>query len=171
MTENWKNIPGYEGLYQASNLGGIRSLDRTVPTRRWESSSRRIKGLLIKQYLNTVTGYLHVKLNLNGRKKTHSVHRLVASAWIGGCPEGQEVRHGPNGKTDNSAHHLRYGTRRENHLDKRRDGTSGKRVKRDDGIEYPNATMASEQMCCSPHTIATACRRGSVSMKHTWKYI
>jgi hypothetical protein len=83
-------------------------------------------GLLIGRVLKLTKcpkGYLGVGLSRLGIEKSRQVHQLVAEAFIGPCPEGQEVRHGPNGKLDNRASQLCYGTRRDNKADQLRDGT------------------------------------------------
>ena len=132
MKERWKDVIDFEGYYQVANLGGIKSLDRVVQNNRGGTSS--LKGQII---CPTLSGsYLAVNLCKDGIVTTIRVHRIVAAAWLGPCPDGQEVCHGPNGKTDNSVSNLSYGTRRNNLLDRRRDGTSGRRVRRSDGVTF-----------------------------------
>jgi hypothetical protein len=65
-----------------------------------------------------------VGLRLDGKSRTFTVHRLVARAFLGPCPEGHEVCHGPAGRRDNRLVNLSYGTKSKNNgEDKRRDGT------------------------------------------------
>ena len=85
MEEIWKDIEGYEGIYQVSNLGRVRSLDRIVPALCHKTGTivdYHRKGCIIRQRpLNNGSGYLIVTLNDNERKAhTHLVHRLVARA-------------------------------------------------------------------------------------------
>ena len=77
--EIWKDIPGHEGIYQISDFGRIRGLERTVkhPT----GSSKKIKGQIIKKK-KIWSGYEHVCLCKNGIKKYYSVHRLVLKTFI-----------------------------------------------------------------------------------------
>lgn len=103
----WRDVVGYEGLYQVSDTGQVRSLDRL------KTDGRKIKQKILKQCQNN-SGHLHVGLTKNGRSLTKKVHKLVAEAFLGPYPNGHEVCHGPNGKTDNSIKNLSYGTRRRN---------------------------------------------------------
>jgi len=80
------------------------------------------RGRVLKQCLTT-HGYHYVGLSVDGVVRTRVVHQLVAEAFIGPCPAGQKVCHGPTGKLDNRPSNLSYGSHSDNHLDKRRDGT------------------------------------------------
>lgn len=115
--EQWLPVVDWEGLYEVSDLGRIRSLPRRTAT--------GVRGgRILKPWLST-HGYLVVSLCRSGYDDDHRlVHQLVAAAFIGPCPEGQEVRHGPNGKPDNRASQLCYGTSAQNHADRLRDGIS-----------------------------------------------
>lgn len=73
--EVWRNIDGYDGLYQVSNKGRIRSFHR------WRGETPDENGRILRQS-KTTTGYLKVELRKDGRKKTKKVHRLVAAAFI-----------------------------------------------------------------------------------------
>lgn len=110
-TERWLPVTEYEGLYEVSDLGRVRSLPRNTT-----------RGKILSSSLSN--GYPAVTLFRNGKRKRWLVHRLVLAAFTGPCPPGQEARHGPGGKLDERLENLCYGTRSENHLDKRRDGTS-----------------------------------------------
>lgn len=81
--EIWKGIEGYEGLYEVSNYGRVKSLERT---RLFESGkkglhTRKYRERILKQYVGT-TGYWIVVLSKDGIEKTYKVHRLVAKAFI-----------------------------------------------------------------------------------------
>lgn len=77
MKELWKDIKGYEGVYQVSNLGNVRSLDRIIFDRIYP---KKRKGKLCKQY--KANNYFFVVLYKDGKRKQHLVHRLVAEAFI-----------------------------------------------------------------------------------------
>lgn len=110
--ERWLPVAGYEGLYDVSNMGRVRS------TRRQGSP-----GGLLKLKLSG-HGYRQIALYRNGQGSLQSVHRLVLEAFVGPCPPGMECRHGPNGKLDNRASQLCWGTKSDNcGPDKIRDGT------------------------------------------------
>lgn len=81
--EIWKDIKSYEGLYQVSNFGRVRSLDHWGEfINRWDRISKRfVKGRILKQQIDHF-GYLYVILYKNGISKTIKVHRLVAEAFL-----------------------------------------------------------------------------------------
>lgn len=162
MKERWRDIIGFEGLYQVSNLGRVRSLDRVIGSDKRSNQTR--KGRILKPAKGNKFGHLKVNLWRNNNSNRVWLHRLVAEAFIGPCPDGQEVRHGPNGLTDNSIFNLSYGTRQDNNLDKRRDGThNGKPVRRSDGIEFMNLHVAAEETGCQVSSICMACQDSSKS--------
>ena len=111
--EEWRDIPGYEGRYQASSLGRIRSVDRRVPC--CHGATRLMKGRVLKPAANKYNPHLFVVL---GHGEAGSpVHRLVAASFLGPCPDGQEVRHLDGNAQNNRVDNLAYGTRTENILD------------------------------------------------------
>lgn len=138
MNEEWRDIPGYEGYYQVSSFGRVRSIDRTI---QHPKGPKKLKGKILKHFFSQF-GYHQVGLC----GKTYMVYFLVASAFLGSCPEGQEIRHGPNGIDDNSVSNLSYGTRQQNALDQRRDHTDGGRpVIRSDGVIFQSISIAAEE--------------------------
>jgi hypothetical protein len=171
MLERWRDIPGWEELYQASNQGRIRSLDRVLPDPR--GGTRRLKGRILSLILNRKSGHLKVHLSRDNVKPSVWVHRLVAFTWLGLCPDGKEVCHGPNGASDNSVDNLSYGTHKQNSLDRRRDNTHcGKRVRRSDGVEFINAHIAAEETNCGFSHICAVCRDERKSTGgYGWEYI
>jgi len=120
--ERWLPAVGFEGKYEVSDLGQVRSLDYLVPgtTPMGAWCLRRINGRVLKLTTGR-RGYQQVRL---GRSHMRYVHILVAEAFIGPCPPGMECCHGPRGVTDNRAVNLSWGTRAKNlGQDKERDGT------------------------------------------------
>ena len=81
MTEFWKDIPEYKGLYQASSIGRIRRLDRKIINHGTLSVKR---GAIICQS-KSKKGYIRVRLFFNGGTKEELVHRLIAKTFIPGC--------------------------------------------------------------------------------------
>ena len=122
MEEVWRPIKRYEGLYEVSNLGRVKSLERTICAKN-TAKPYTIKQRILKQAPNN-QGYLTVALSKEGKSRTFKVHALVASAFLGKRPDKQEVRHGKGGKLDNSVQNLSYGTHEDNERDKIRDKTS-----------------------------------------------
>lgn len=115
MGEIWKDIPGYEGKYQASNLGRVKSVGRRLRfvskngNESWRTSKERI---ISQQVLNS--GYYLVHLHVDGRRTAVTVHSLIASAFLGKKPVGTEVNHKDGIKIHNNAINLEYVTSREN---------------------------------------------------------
>ena len=103
MVEIWKDIKGYEGKYQVSNLGNVRSLN-------WRNTGT-VRNLYLKPQNE---GYLLVELANKGKTHTFSVHRLVANHFVSGYREGMVVNHLNEVKTDNRAENLEWCTHREN---------------------------------------------------------
>lgn len=91
--ETWRDIHGYEGWYQVSDAGHVRSLDRMVTQRsRWGIQTRIMPGRLIKPTDNG-HGYKIVSLKKNGERKNGYIHRLVAEAFLERKPGFDEVNH------------------------------------------------------------------------------
>lgn len=116
--EYWKPIPGYEGFYEVSDHGNVRSLLRKVEY--GKHGLTVYKGREIKQTL-LKNGYLSVKLSNFDGPKTRYVHHLVLRAFVGQRPVTQkrgEIRHLDGNKTHNVLANLRYGTITENVADR-----------------------------------------------------
>lgn len=124
-TERWLPVVGYEGLYEVSDLGRARSLDRwvTQATRGGGTARHLYRGQFLRQHLRPDGYYLTVGLCRKGKHRTWCVHVLVARAFLGPAPAGAQVLHGPPGPLENGSAHLRYGTPKENSADELRDGT------------------------------------------------
>lgn len=126
MEEVWKTIKGYEGLYEVSNKGQVKSLKRVVCAKN-STKPYVIDQKILKQAPNN-QGYQTVCLSKNGKSKTFKVHALVALAFLGKRPDKQEIRHGKKGKLNNSVSNLSYGTHEDNEKDKIRDKTSNHKL-------------------------------------------
>lgn len=109
--EVWKNIPGYEGYYQASNLGRIRSLDISVKCRNNHTRIKKGKILAPSPYLN---GYLSVSLSKDATTTRKSVHRLVALTFIPNPENKPCIDHINAIISDNRVLNLRWVTYSEN---------------------------------------------------------
>lgn len=105
--EAWKDIAGYEGLYQVSNKGRVRGLDRV------NSAGANIKGRSLS--LNQKPdGYIQVNLFKDGKRKTYTVHRLVAEAFIPNPNNKPCVGHLDESRDNNQADNLYWCTHYEN---------------------------------------------------------
>lgn len=113
MEEIWKDVVGWEGLYQVSNFGKVRSLDRYVKGRL--KNGRNIKGrILVLRY--DKDGYLTVHLRDcdNNKSKLCKVHRLVAEAFIPKIDGKYSIDHINSVRDDNHVDNLRWCTNKEN---------------------------------------------------------
>lgn len=110
-TERWLPIPGWEGLYDASDRGRVWSVRRKLILK----PGRKIDG--------DVLAALVVMLYLNGRNHARTIHALVMLTFVGPCPEGLEIRHLDGDATNNALSNLVYGTHSQNEYDKVRHGT------------------------------------------------
>jgi hypothetical protein len=109
VEERWADIPGYEGAYQISNYGRIRSLDRTriVNNCHGGRTARTDKGHLMSPN-NNGNGYLQIRLRNDGKKEVRYIHRLVAEAFcqkVDGC---DEVNHKDHNKSNNQSDNLEW---------------------------------------------------------------
>lgn len=109
MEEIWKDITGYEGLYQVSNLGRVKSLEKT----RGRGKGHLYPEKILKGYKKR-SGYIEIDLRKNGKSKKYKVHRLVAIHFCEGYKEGLVVMHINNIKDDNRSCNLQWGTHSEN---------------------------------------------------------
>lgn len=114
--ENWKDIKGYEKLYQISNFGRIRSLDHYVQTKNQygTKSERLVKGQILKASLNK-KGYF-VQTLTKSKKKQYQIHRLVALTFINNQTDKNIVHHKNKIKTDNRVSNLMWVDSKE-HID------------------------------------------------------
>lgn len=97
MVEVWRDINGYEGLYQVSNLGNVRSLN-------WGNTGV-VRNLYLKPHRK---GYLQVELHKNAKRRMFTVHRLVATHFVQGFAIDRVVNHINEIKTDNRAENLEW---------------------------------------------------------------
>lgn len=119
MSEQWKYIPGYEGLYIVSNMGKIKSMGFFRSGKYLE----RKKPMLLKPARGH-NGYLFVELRNNKIGKLKRVSRIVLEAFVGPCPDGHEACHFPHrDKENNRLDNLRWDTRSNNEKDKLIHGT------------------------------------------------
>lgn len=100
MEEVWRPVVGYEGLYEVSNLGRIRSLDRYVGKRLFKSQTLKPKT---DRY-----GYLVVDLRSHSKHKSKTIHRLVAEAFLPNPGNLPQVNHKNEDKTDNRVENLEW---------------------------------------------------------------
>ena len=119
-TEEWRPIPDSDGLYEVSNLGRVRSLDRIVY--RANGKAWRIRGRILAACPDGC-GYLQLRVKLFGKRETRKVHRLVLETFVGPRPEGMVGCHNNGNNQDNRLSNLRWDTLAGNAQDMKRHGT------------------------------------------------
>lgn len=110
--EEWRDIPSWEGRYQVSNLGRVKSV-----------SFASYKGAALLSYRDNKRGYWQVTLYERPRVEHLTIHKLVMWAFVGSRPPGMEICHGDGNRKNNSLSNLRYGTSTENKQDAIKHGT------------------------------------------------
>lgn len=178
--EVWKDIEGYEGLYQVSNFGRVRSLDRNVTNKGvyGDKSTYFTKGKLLKP--SEKQGYLRVVLSKNNERCTCSVHRLVAETFIPNPLNLPCVNHKDENKSNNHVDNLEwcsvgynntYGTKIENTKRKLSKTVyqydlSGNFIK-----EWIGASYASEALSINKRQICSVCNnKRKTAGGFIWKY-
>lgn len=116
-TETWNDVVGYEGLYEVSDLGNVRSLICGLPKR---PAVPRKRPRLLRPSLSGERP--SVGLRRDGGRVHFSVYRLVLEAFVGPCPEGMEACHWDGNSLNSRLGNLRWGTKLENMEDNRRNG-------------------------------------------------
>lgn len=176
MTEEWRDIPGYEGRYQVSNLGRVKSLPFM---QRCDRGMRRTSERILAQQKQNA-GYMLVHLHLDNERKAQTVHRLVAAAFCAGMAPGLDVNHIDGDKTNNAARNLEWLERTDNHDHAVRLGlnTSAMRVRGvpkagGEPLEFDSQNQAALQLSGDRRngTKVSACLRGArrSAFGYTWE--
>ena len=172
--EIWRDIPNYEGIYQISNLGRVKSLKRP----------RGLKEKILKPLI-TRNGYYQVALNKNSIAKFYKVHRLVWLVFNGQIPENMQVNHINEIKSDNrldnlnlmtAKENLNYGSRNERSAKKQINGKKSKPVLQFtlEGIlikEYPSINQIERELGFDQGNIVNCCKgRYKTAYNYIWRY-
>lgn len=156
-TENWLPVVGYEGVYEVSDLGRVRTVKRKVQT---TDGRRRTVPARIRKGSVKASGHVKVSLWRDNRETTAHVHTLVAEAFIGPRPEGMYACHNNGDPTDNRVGNIRWGSPSSNSYDKRAHGTDHKvnrtHCPRGHELVQPNLEPAKSRM---GHRSCRACSR------------
>ena len=178
MEEIWKSVKGYEGLYEVSNLGRVRSLPRT------DALGRPVKGGIMKARPQK-GGYMQIHLrDKNAKRKAHTVHRLVGMAFVQGYKEGLDINHKNEKRADNRADNLEWCTRaynlnyngcHERSIANHKQARAVIQMDCDGGIlnEYASIVQAGKAVGIDPNLIGHVCRcrpHYHTAAGYRWKY-
>lgn len=175
--EIWRPVKGYEGFYEVSNRGRVRSVGRWVTDK--NGIKRFRKGKILKQTRDK-DGYLHVTLSRDGKHRCFTVHRLAAMAFIPNPEHKPEVNHLNEQKDMNFAENLSWATRKENNAwgtgNKRRTASRSKAVEAIDPstgqvvLEFPSVKEAGRKGFTKSRV--SACCRGEQGTHkgYRWRY-
>jgi NUMOD4 motif len=169
--ERWLPVPGYEGFYDVSDYGGVRSV-RHMTAAGWRG------GRVLSPFLDG-DGYFRVNLSRYGKLLSCPVHVLVLKAFVRQPVSGEQGRHGIGGKTDNSLGNLCWGTPQENSDDKYRDGTmvrgerqGNSKLCADDVREIRRRRAAGESMAVLAREFRISqIHANRIILRQSWKHI
>lgn len=162
--ELWLPVIGFEGSYEVSDQGRVRSLGRII---RNGDSTRRVKGMLLEGSADR-GGHLRVHLRSSDARTQVYVHRLVLRSFVGPCPDGMEGCHNDGNPANNSLSNLRWDTQSGNQRDRELHGTNHERNKthcpRNHPLEAPNLVPWPERQ---GWRLCLACRRARAHARRT----
>lgn len=156
----WRPVPDYEGRYDVSDIGEVRSIPRT------DRLGRSQGGLVLKQHARK-SGHRTVVLYGSDGRRTMLVHTLVATAFICPRPTGLEVCHGDGDPRNNRVSNLRWDTHSENTIDRVRHGAHHQTAKAvcpvGHALRAPNLSAAAVR---KGHRTCLACERAHAAARH-----
>lgn len=174
-SEQWKDIPGYEGIYQVSSKGRIKSLGglRVLFGNGPNSRKAIVKDKILKPAIDS-GGYYYVNLAKNGIQRTKNIHRLVAETFIPNPKNLRDVNHKNGDKLDNNVENLEWLSHSDNikhsfMVLKRKNDSTKKRVKNTLTKKiYPSITIAAKQCNISTTVISHCINRKNNSSEKEW---
>lgn len=172
--EEWKDIKEYEGLYQVSSLGNIKSIDRSVER---STSVMKLKSKPISQYIGN-RGYPMVSLCKNGESKRYLVHRIVAIAFIPNPLNKAYVNHIDGNKQNSNLENLEWSTPTENSIHAHENGLAnvgrGERHQSAkltvDKVKYIRGSSKTVRELSLMFNVSKQAIR-DVKMKRSWKHV
>lgn len=127
VDERWLPVVGYEGRYEVSDVGRVRSVTRVL------RNGHRWAGRVLRIHKNPY-GYPSIGLMMDGRQKTKNIHRMVLDAFVGPNPD-MYCRHLDGNPENNKLENLKWGTQSQNSMDRVRHGTSNR------GVNHGNSKL------------------------------
>lgn len=160
-TERWLPIPGYEGYYEVSDLGRVRSLDRWTTDRLGRRRFRRAQ--VLTPNFNSYTGRYYVNLCRDAVPRTRPIYRLVIEAFRGPRPDGMEACHSDGDCTNDRLSNLRWDTVSENRRDTVRHGNHVQANKTH--CPHGHALVRPNLVPSHPGRLCLACNRARSTVK------
>ena len=169
----WRDVPGWEGLYQVSDEGQVRTVGG-----RSGATDKRIQNLKTRG-----CGYVYANLSKNGKLSQVGVHRLVAKAFIPNPEHKKQVNHINGNKTDNRVQNLEWATQEENCAHSHRTGLHDEDTKRrsipliginletGEEVEFVSAREAARQLGISQGTISAIAKHHLKGTRTGWKFV
>jgi len=174
--EIWKDIKGYEGLYQVSNLGRVKSLPREV---NYRHGKRFTKEKILNNQLNRNTGYYHIVLTVNNNKKSIQIHRELCRCFFDSFDELKVVNHKNGIKTDNRLQNLEMVTFKENTIHARKIGLLNDYGEKSSNSKLKNWQVFYIKYCWDKKGVISLSKKFQISYKtilkikngKTWNHI
>ena len=179
MEEVWKDVKGYEGYYQVSNLGNIKSLERIIENSGTHTGYYKIKERILKPRENkNRNGYYELSLRKDGKEKRFKVHRLVACAFIENPYNKPEVNHIDGNKSNNCVFNLEWATSKENKKHAWNIGLNNSNHKKrpikcnENNMCFESVVQASKELHCDRRSIFRVLKGEVKNIKNmTFSYI
>lgn len=182
LLEIWKPIPGFEGYYEASNLGRIRGVDRVVERQR--HAPLNIKGKILTQFSKPGKGTkdrFQVNMCKNGKAYSKLVSRLVASAFLPNPNNYEQVNHKDENPANNNVDNLEwctneynhnYGTRNQRQAEKLMKPVNMYTLNHDFIKQYNNIKSAAEDIDGDPSAITKVCKgKNKTHKNYLFEYV
>jgi hypothetical protein len=168
MKEIFKDIEGYEGLYQVSNLGNVKALGN--------GGSNNSKEKILK-LTKDKDGYLNITLHKQGKVKTYKIHRLVAMAFIENPNNLEQINHRDEDKANNHVTNLEWCTPKQNinygtHNQRMAESKSKPVICLETGKIYTSTMDVQRQLGFDNSNISKCCRgKLKQAYSYTWQYV
>lgn len=173
--EQWRDIDGFEGMYQVSDQGRVRSVERTIKMKRnGKEYDMHLRGKILS-LTHTRGGYMSVQIFKDSKYYTYKVHRLVAIAFLPNPDSLPEINHIDGNKTNNVSNNLEWCTKSHNirHafnsglIDKHNMTFNRKKVVRSDGVIFNSLTEAANAVGSNVSNVSMCCHG---KLAHTGGY-
>lgn len=176
MKEVWKPVVGYEGLYEVSSEGRVKSLSRVVKAPR---NTTRLLGERLLTPTTEKEGYKVVGLRVNGKLSQKRVHRLVAEAFLNNPEEKTQVNHINEIKSDNKLSNIEWSTSKENSnhgtriariVEKRSIPLIATSIESGEEIHFKSSMEAEREGFSNSHVIACCKGNRKTHKGYVWRY-